>query len=105
MWQSVSQKNRPDCAKSSWELSFPGPFLLKPRPSQVSLGFRQLANVTQVPGNPAQVGQDPSSPNPPSGPFQSVTVSKSEKPARLRQIKLGIVVPWVISSKTKALTT
>ena len=67
--QSVSQKNRPDCAKSSWKLSFPGLFRLKPRPSQVSLGSRQLENVAQVPGNRAQVGQDPTFPNPPLGPF------------------------------------
>ena len=67
--QSVSRKNRPECGKSSWELCFPGPFLLKPRPSQVSLGSRQLANVAQVPGNRAQVGQDPSFSILLSGPF------------------------------------
>ena len=67
--QSVSQKNRPDCAKSNCELSFPGPFRLKPRPSQVSLVSRQWANVIQVPGNGAQVDQDPTFPNPPWGPF------------------------------------
>ena len=67
--QSVSCKNRPHRAKSNWGLSFPGPFLLKPRPSQVNLGFRQLGNVAQVPGNRAQVGQDPSLGNPPLGSF------------------------------------
>ena len=67
--QSVSQKSRLESAKEKSRLSFPVPFLLKPRPSQVSLGSRQLAHVAQVPGNQAQVGQDPSFPNPPSAFF------------------------------------
>ena len=50
-------------------MSFPGPFLLKPRPSQVSLGSRQLEKVVQVQGNRAQVGQDHSFPKPPSRDF------------------------------------
>ena len=62
-------KNRQNCAKTSWELCFPGPFRQKPRPSQVSSGSRQLANVAQAPANRAQVGQEPSFSNPPSGPF------------------------------------
>ena len=103
--QSVSQKNRPHCAKANWGLSFPGQFPLKPRTSQVSLGSRQLANVAQVPRNRAQLGQDQSFPNPPSAPFLSVTVSKSEKPATLRQSKFGVLFPWAISSNTKAVTS
>ena len=79
--QSVSQKNRPQCAKANSGLSFPGPFLLKPRPSQVSLVSRQLGNVGQVPGNRAQVGQIQSFPNPPSAPFKvSQSVRQKNRP-------------------------
>ena len=57
--QKLSQKNRPDCATSNRRFSFPGPFLLTPRRSQVSLGCRQLANAARDPGKRAQVRQDP----------------------------------------------
>ena len=67
--QSVGQKNRPNCAKENWGLSFPGPFLLELRPSQVSLGSRLLGKVVQVQGNRAQVGQDQSFAQPPSRTF------------------------------------
>ena len=102
--QSVSQKNRQDRAKSNGGFSFPGPFLLKPRPSQVRLVSRQLGNAAKDPGKQAQVGKVPTFPKPPSPPFLGVTVSKSEKPARLRKTKWGIFFPWTVSSKTEAVT-
>ena len=49
-------------------LSFPGPFLLRPSPSQVKLGFRRPGKVAEVLGNGAQVGQIQSFPNPPLAP-------------------------------------
>ena len=67
--QSVSQKKQPHCAKSNRRFSFPGPFLLKPRPSQVSLGSQQLAIVAKDPGKRAQVGQEPTFSKPPPALF------------------------------------
>ena len=71
--QSVSQKNRPDRAKSNKGFSFPGPFLLKPRRSQVSLRYRTLAKVAIDPGKRAQVPQDSTFPKPSSVPFRAPT--------------------------------
>ena len=81
--QKLSQKNRPDFANSNMRFSFPGPFLLKPRRSQVSLGSQQLPKVAKDPGNRAQGRQEPIFSKPPSAPFKSVTETKSEKPAIL----------------------
>ena len=94
--QSVSQKNRPNCAKENWRLAFPGPLLLKPRPSQVSLDSRTLGNVVQVQANRAQLGQDQSFPKPPSRVSQSVSPGIAPN---------GIGFPWATSSKTKAVTS
>ena len=67
--QSVSEINRPDRAKSNREFSYPGPFLLKPRPSQFSLVSWQLANVAKDPGKRARVGQVPTYLKPPWAPL------------------------------------
>ena len=67
--QKLGQKNRPDCANSNRRFSFPRPFLLKPRRSQVSLGSRLLAKVAKYPGKRAQVRQDTTFPQPSSAPF------------------------------------
>ena len=67
--QSVSQNNRQDRAKSNKGFSYPGPFFLKPMPSQVSLESRQLANVAKDVGKRAQVGQVLTFPKPFLAPF------------------------------------
>ena len=65
----MSQKKRQNCAKENWGLSFPGPLLLKPGQSQVSLGSRQLRKVVQAQENRAQVRQDQSFAKSPSRTF------------------------------------
>ena len=99
---SVSKSEKPaHCAKANLGLSFPGPFLLKPGPSQVSLGSLRLANVAQVPGHRAQVGQIESFPNPPSAPFSSISVSKSERPAHCPKANSRLSFPGPFSLKPK----
>ena len=83
--QSVGQKNRPHCTKSNRGISFPGPFLLKLRPSEVSLGSRQLANVAKDPVKRAQVVQVPTFSKPPSASFKvSQSVSQKKRPDRAK---------------------
>ena len=96
---SVSQKNRPHCPKENLRKSFPGPFLLKPRPSRVSLVSRKLGNAAQVQGNRPQVAQDQSFASPPSAPFCSIPVSKSGKPATLPKRKFAQILPWAVLLK------
>ena len=103
--QSLSQKNQTHCPKANERNSFPGQFHRKSRQSRFSLGSRRIANVTQVPGDQAQVGQDQSFSSPPSTPFCGISVSKSKKPAKLPKRKFAIVFPWAVSLKTKAITS
>ena len=105
VFQSVSQKTWPQCPKENFRKSFLGPFLLKPSPSRLSSGSRGLGNVVRVQGNRAQVAQDQSFPSPPSAPFCTISVSKSEKPATLPKRKFAIVFPLPVFLKTKAITT
>ena len=99
---SVSKSEKPaNCAKANLGLSFPGPFLLKPGPSQVSLGSLRLGNVAQVPRNRAQLGQIQRFPNPPSAPFSSISVSKSERPAHCPKANSGLSFPRPFLLKPK----
>ena len=77
--QSLSQKRPARLRQIKKAILFPGPFLLKPKPSKVSLGSWTLAKVAKDPGKRAQVGQELTFPNPPSRLCKSVTFPKSEK--------------------------
>jgi len=49
---------RPRSSKVSVQKVLPCPFNCKLRPSEVSLAFPGIENIRQLPGNPAEVGQN-----------------------------------------------